>query len=163
MLLHSKQLRNKAHRKMGFFLLPQAEAMGFYLLRLDEALRLYGITKNPEAAAPGLSAVRTGLEPATPCVTGMYSNQLNYRTSDSCFLLAIAKVRTFVDFANFSAVFFKNLIEIVEFFFFVEVGGFASVFWITLFEEGIDAFFVVWTLVNSLTIGVYALKTLGVD
>ena len=22
-------------------------------------------------------AVRTGLEPATPCVTGMYSNQLN--------------------------------------------------------------------------------------
>ena len=26
-------------------------------------------------------AVRTGLEPATPCVTGMYSNQLNYRTS----------------------------------------------------------------------------------
>ena len=28
-------------------------------------------------------AVRTGLEPATPCVTGMYSNQLNYRTIDS--------------------------------------------------------------------------------
>ena len=27
-----------------------------------------------------LLAVRTGLEPATPCVTGMYSNQLNYRT-----------------------------------------------------------------------------------
>ena len=26
-------------------------------------------------------AVRTGLEPATPCVTGMYSNQLNYQTS----------------------------------------------------------------------------------
>ena len=25
-------------------------------------------------------AVWTGLEPATPCVTGMYSNQLNYRT-----------------------------------------------------------------------------------
>ena len=25
-------------------------------------------------------AVRTGLEPATPCVTGRYSNQLNYRT-----------------------------------------------------------------------------------
>ena len=28
-----------------------------------------------------LFAVRTGLEPATPCVTGMYSNQLNYRTN----------------------------------------------------------------------------------
>ena len=26
------------------------------------------------------SAVWTGLEPATPCVTGRYSNQLNYRT-----------------------------------------------------------------------------------
>ena len=25
-------------------------------------------------------AVRTRLELATPCVTGMYSNQLNYRT-----------------------------------------------------------------------------------
>ena len=24
-------------------------------------------------------AQRTGLEPATPCVTGRYSNQLNYR------------------------------------------------------------------------------------
>ncbi len=28
----------------------------------------------------GLLAVRTRLELATPCVTGMYSNQLNYRT-----------------------------------------------------------------------------------
>ena len=27
-----------------------------------------------------LFAVRTGLEPATPGVTGRYSNQLNYRT-----------------------------------------------------------------------------------
>ena len=27
------------------------------------------------AALPLSSAVRTGLEPATPCVTGMYSNQ----------------------------------------------------------------------------------------
>jgi hypothetical protein len=27
-----------------------------------------------------LFAVRTGLEPATPCVTGRYSNQLNYHT-----------------------------------------------------------------------------------
>ena len=25
-------------------------------------------------------AVWTGLEPATPCVTGRYSNQLNYHT-----------------------------------------------------------------------------------
>jgi hypothetical protein len=27
------------------------------------------------------SAEWTGLEPATPCVTGMYSNQLNYHSS----------------------------------------------------------------------------------
>ena len=30
-------------------------------------------------------AVWTGLEPATPCVTGMYSNQLNYQTKNVCF------------------------------------------------------------------------------
>ncbi len=29
-------------------------------------------------------AVRTRLELATPCVTGMYSNQLNYRTKKKC-------------------------------------------------------------------------------
>ncbi len=32
------------------------------------------------AALPLSSAVRTGLEPATPGVTGLYSNRLNYRT-----------------------------------------------------------------------------------
>lgn len=31
-------------------------------------------------------AVRTGLEPATPGVTGRYSNQLNYRTICSDFM-----------------------------------------------------------------------------
>ena len=30
-------------------------------------------------------AVRTGLEPATPGVTGRYSNQLNYRTNSQMF------------------------------------------------------------------------------
>ncbi len=29
----------------------------------------------------GTFAVGTGLEPATPCVTGRYSNQLNYPTN----------------------------------------------------------------------------------
>ena len=33
--------------------------------------------------APNRVAERTGLEPATPCVTGRYSNQLNYRSTDS--------------------------------------------------------------------------------
>ena len=41
-------------------------------------------------------AVRTGLEPATPCVTGMYSNQLNYRTIDSRYFQLFCK--TFVLF-----------------------------------------------------------------
>ena len=27
-------------------------------------------------------AERTGLEPATPCVTGRYSNRLNYRSTE---------------------------------------------------------------------------------
>jgi hypothetical protein len=30
------------------------------------------------------SAEWTGLEPATPCVTGMYSNQLNYHSVLDC-------------------------------------------------------------------------------
>ena len=33
-------------------------------------------------------AERTGLEPATPCVTGRYSNQLNYRSTDSFTLIS---------------------------------------------------------------------------
>ena len=36
-------------------------------------------SKNFEALSK--FAVWTGLEPATPCVTGRYSNQLNYQTS----------------------------------------------------------------------------------
>ena len=32
-----------------------------------------------------MGAVRTGLEPATPGVTGRYSNQLNYRTNVQTF------------------------------------------------------------------------------
>ncbi len=38
--------------------------------------------KNPEPSGPGFLrlAERTGLEPATPGVTGRYSNQLNYRS-----------------------------------------------------------------------------------
>ena len=34
-------------------------------------------TKSRNVAVPGFVAVRTGLEPVTPCVTGTYSNQLN--------------------------------------------------------------------------------------
>ena len=34
-----------------------------------------------EALVDIIVAVRTGLEPATSCVTGRHSNQLNYRTT----------------------------------------------------------------------------------
>lgn len=40
--------------------------------------------------SPLSSAVWTGLEPATPCVTGRYSNQLNYHTKSDCELVATA-------------------------------------------------------------------------
>ena len=40
------------------------------------------LTKNKKSPDfSELFAVWTGLEPATPCVTGMYSNQLNYQTN----------------------------------------------------------------------------------
>jgi hypothetical protein len=51
-----------------------------------------------------LLAVRTGLEPATPCVTGTYSNQLNYRTSISYWE---CKSNTFSLVAKKISIFFK--------------------------------------------------------
>ena len=54
-------------------------------------------------------AVRTGLEPATPCVTGMYSNQLNYRTIDSrYFQLASAKILLLANSAKLLCCFFMK-------------------------------------------------------
>ena len=43
----------------------------------SKSLYEYTQTKKPLSITERLSAVRTGLEPVTPCVTGMYSNQLN--------------------------------------------------------------------------------------
>ncbi len=42
---------------------------------MTNAIRRLAISHSPLS-----SAVWTGLEPATPCVTGRYSNQLNYHT-----------------------------------------------------------------------------------
>ena len=56
-------------------------------------------------------AVRTGLEPATPGVTGRYSNQLNYRTIVQTYAFlsnADAKVRIFLKSANFYVKIFKK-------------------------------------------------------
>ena len=41
----------------------------------NRTYKRFAVTRNPLS-----SAVWTGLEPATPCVTGRYSNQLNYHT-----------------------------------------------------------------------------------
>ena len=58
-------------------------------------------------------AVRTGLEPATPGVTGPYSNQLNYRTSISIMLpfsgKADAKVCIIFELYNNTSTFFKKI------------------------------------------------------
>jgi hypothetical protein len=45
-----------------------------------------------------LLAVWTGLEPATPCVTGMYSNQLNYQTVAP---KAAAKIKSFFELMTY--------------------------------------------------------------
>ena len=58
---------------------------------------------------PFLSAVWTGLEPATPCVTGRYSNQLNYHTVCKSFPIASAKVSIFSKLQNILRRFFENI------------------------------------------------------
>ena len=43
-------------------------------------------------------AVWTGLEPATPCVTGRYSNQLNYQTVALIASLIAKQVQIYIRF-----------------------------------------------------------------
>lgn len=61
-----------------------------------------GNKKNSRLSNRLFLAVWTGLEPATPCVTGRYSNQLNYHT---VFLIANAKVVQKTISANFFRLF----------------------------------------------------------
>ena len=51
------------------------------IVGLQKSIKKALITIDYQGFKAILLAVRTGLEPATPCVTGMYSNQLNYRTN----------------------------------------------------------------------------------
>ena len=60
-----------------------------------------GKKKKPQIFLRLLGAVRTGLEPATPGVTGRYSNQLNYRTILVLFPFGIANIGGFFVTANF--------------------------------------------------------------
>ena len=65
-----------------------------------------------------LLAVWTGLEPATPCVTGRYSNQLNYHTIfralQSLFLDCVAKVAFFIKLTKLFATFFEKKLLFFE-------------------------------------------------
>ena len=63
-------------------------------------------------------AVRTGLEPATPGVTGRYSNQLNYRTncSDLCaFFERGCKGTQKIGTSKFFAYFFTTFLKIFHY------------------------------------------------
>ncbi len=53
-----------------------------------------------------LCADRTGLEPATSAVTGRHSNQLNYRSMSSFFLLSECKNRGSILSAKYNFAFF---------------------------------------------------------
>ena len=62
------------------FLLPLLDNHLHSFARLTKAsFRRLANKKSPPLYGR-LFAVWTGLEPATPCVTGRYSNQLNYQT-----------------------------------------------------------------------------------
>gem|GEM_PF-2810371 len=68
-----------------------------------------------------LLAVWTGLEPATPCVTGRYSNQLNYQTNDFIsldsdnsriqilFIAFLKRVQIYTLISDMAKHFFKNV------------------------------------------------------
>ncbi len=77
---------------------------------MSKEIRRFAITHSPLS-----SAVWTGLEPATPCVTGRYSNQLNYHTGyfcevlrGVCFPFASAKLRSKNGLCKYFSDFFQK-------------------------------------------------------
>ena len=63
-------------------------------------------------------AVRTGLEPATPGVTGRYSNQLNYRTNlFSLMHFSQTRMQMYVFFLNLQifSFFFSVFVDTITF------------------------------------------------
>ena len=85
---------------------------------------MFSVTHSPLS-----SAVWTGLEPATPCVTGRYSNQLNYHTrffevhSGYCRFASAKIIRLFILCKYFSK---KNVIFFFFSSIFIEKGYFLS-------------------------------------
>ena len=63
---------NRRHKK------PRSFDQGL-CYRLEDSLRLFFVAPRRSVGLVADMAQRTGLEPATPGVTGRYSNRLNYR------------------------------------------------------------------------------------
>ena len=63
-------------------------------------------------------AVWTGLEPATPCVTGRYSNQLNYHTNflknSLPFRKRVQRYRVFLKPPNVLAIIFQKKVKKIK-------------------------------------------------
>ena len=84
--------------------------------RMSKAILRLACTHSPLS-----SAVRTRLELATPCVTGRYSNRLNYRTSWSVglcsplSLFCVAKLSTIFDSTKYFSKNFSIFFKIVDF------------------------------------------------
>ena len=55
------------------------------------SLPRYSSENAPQISEEHFEAVRTGLEPATPGVTGRCSNQLNYRTILGCMCVFVER------------------------------------------------------------------------
>ena len=72
---------------------------------------MFDSIKKEELSHSSSLAVWTGLEPATPCVTGMYSNQLNYHTSFLTirlyFPIALQRYALFSNLQIFWQIFFR--------------------------------------------------------
>ena len=72
----------------------------------SESNLIFFLSKVPEKSG----AVWTGLEPATPCVTGRYSNQLNYHTMVDCYhsRLRVQRYDYFLNLQAFGGKSFKK-------------------------------------------------------
>ena len=68
---------------------PYPRSCLFFLSRVQVYSFWIVYNKKKSSSFGTLSAVRTGLEPATSGVTGRYSNQLNYRTIAFCERLSL--------------------------------------------------------------------------
>ena len=105
----------KIHLKLLKELKKDYEVIGFYdpdrenakkvnrEFRVKAFKKIEDLINESDVENEGLFvAVWTGLEPATPCVTGMYSNQLNYQTVfiKNSFLQKRCKYKLFFQLAK---------------------------------------------------------------